>query len=497
MIQQPNALAIYFTCLNKIKCRLFFGVTVLLLQIVSLQVAGCAVLENKGQTDRRSLSEDAAASKLSVFFNLAKTEGPALSITVSAIDVMADGQWFTLNPKPYAIDTRNIGNGQILLFRRPLNPGAYQRFRINIEKAFKVDDSKAIPMELEQQEIELQLEEPLMLSKGGSQSVFISFDARSFTAGSKSFQPGFSIVASQKNLLLKDLAFVACPDINTLYYIRTDTNWVYGSFGISGRPTFLAANKANNRLYVLAAGEAMIKVVEISSGRIMDRIQIPLGIAPTFMTVTPDGEWAYILDGRSDYLIRMHLATGNLSARVRIANRPQYLLYLHDQGKLAVSVELSQSVVLLDAVSLETIESIPVGTSPQGLIAKEGKLYIAGSTTNMVTVYDLSTRKTQKMINVGFSPRRFGMSDNLLYVANYFSDTISILLPGLNNVKKEITVGKRPLELAFSQERRWLYIGDESPGGLSVFDTTSEKVVAYISLDAVPAGLAIIQTADF
>lgn len=491
MPPQPHFLSKKIIIHNTINFLCFF-MTVLLLQL-----SGCAALEKEGPADRRLTTEDAAASKLSVFFNLAKSDAPSMTISVSALDVLADGQWLRLNTKPFSLNTKNIGNNQMLLFRLPLSPGAYQKFRLSFESAFLLDDNKAIPLQLEQQVSDLQLEEPILLSKGGSQSVFISFDVRASLADSKSFQPRFTMVSSQKNLLLKDLAFVACPDINTLYFIRTDTNWVNGSIGISGRPIAVSASIAKNLLYVLASDESSIKSIEISSGRIMDRILIPMASAPTFMTVTPDGEWAYILDSRSDYLSRIHLPSGNLSARVRIGNRPQYVLYMQEQGKLAVSVELSQAVLLLDAVTLETIESIPVGTSPQGLFDQDGKLYIAGSTTNMVTIYDLTTRKVQKMINVGFSPRRFGASDNRLFVSNYLSDSISIIMPGLNNVKREIKVGHRPLEFAYSKDRRWLYIGDENPGGLTVFDATSEKIVGYISLDAVPAGLVIVQQEGF
>ena len=68
-----------------------------------------------------------------------------------------------------------------------------------------------------------------------------------------------------------------------------------------------------------------------------------------------------------------------------------------------------------------------------------------------------------------------------------------MLLPGINSVKREIQVGGRPLELAFSKDRRWLYVGDEEPGGLTVIDVTSEKKVDYVFLDTTPAGLVFIQ----
>jgi DNA-binding beta-propeller fold protein YncE len=86
------------------------------------------------------------------------------------------------------------------------------------------------------------------------------------------------------------------------------------------------------------------------------------------MTLSPDGIWAYILDERGHYLIRMDLRSGSLAGRVRLGNRPEYVIYLPDHQRLAVSMALSQTVFLLNPEDLTIMETVSVGSSPQGLL---------------------------------------------------------------------------------------------------------------------------------
>ncbi len=109
-----------------------------------------------------------------------------------------------------------------------------------------------------------------------------------------------------------DLVFVSCPDIDTVFVVRADKNWVVDSFGVKGRPTYLAIDPdlSRQRLYVLASRDRTVKVVDLSSFRVVDFFTVPLNDAPTFMAISPDGRWAFLLDEDSGYLSRMDLTTG-------------------------------------------------------------------------------------------------------------------------------------------------------------------------------------------
>ncbi len=460
---------------------------------LSFFAVGCAPSggpETFGRPGQGSTGDNKGA-RLSVFLNLKEHSGPGIRLRISAVEILAGGQWMPLISEPLEIDASEIKGKQILLSSKSLPPQSYNSLRIKIEKATIHRQEKVVFLALQKPELLVPISPAINLERDDSQSLFITWDVAASIHEIAIIDPVMA-AEPQSSLLISDLAYVACPDIDTVYIIRTDRNWICGSLGIPGRPTYLAIVPSRNRLYVLATDKASIKVVELSTNRLVDSIQIPLASNPNFMTLSSDGLRAYILDGRSNHLVRMDLQSGTVAERVRLNYRPAYAAYLEDYQRLAVSSELSQAVYLLNPETLATMDDIPVSNSPQGLLLCKKLLYIAESASNAVSVYDLDARQIKARINVGISPRRLLLSRDQIYLSNYGGGSVSILLPGQLSVMREIPVGKAPLEMAISSGRRWLYVGNQKSRDLTVIDLTSNRVSGQIALGAVPLGLAVV-----
>lgn len=467
-------------------------IKVILLLLTSFSLWGCQ--GGLGWSVGEPRSEDRGA-KLSVFLNLKEASGPGVWWRLASLEVLSGDVWSPLLSEPLDIDASRIGPGQIFLCRLSIPPGLYEGLRFTLEKAALQREGRKVFLALESPVTEVPFSSPVRLVQGDSQSLFITWDVEASLKGTAILAPALT-VAPQSVPLIADLAYVACPEIETVYIVRTDRNWVSGSLGMSGRPTYLGVDRDRNRLYVLASEESVIKVVELSNNRLVDLIRIPMTQEPSFMTLSPDGLSAYILEERGNYIIRMDLLTGTMRERVRLGERPSYALYLDrpDNDRLAVSSGLSQAVFLLDVNSLLPIEeSVSVASSPRGLLFLNDRLYIAESTSNTVSVYDLATRQVRERLHVGFSPTRLLLSGNQIYVANSRGGSVSIILPGQLSVLKNIPVGSGPLEMASSQSRKWLYVGVQGSEGLTVIDLTSNRVIGHIALGAVPLGIAVIQ----
>jgi DNA-binding beta-propeller fold protein YncE len=342
--------------------------------------------------------------------------------------------------------------------------------------------------------LELTLATPLQLDQDDSRSLFLSWDVLNSLEPGHVLRPALSVVPPVRQMQV-ELVYAACPDIDTIFVLRADRNWVVDSFGLKGRPTYLAMDldPARQRLYVLASREATVKSVDLSSHRIVDLFQVHLNDSPTFMTTSPDGRWAYLLDERSSYLVRLDLLNGQTLARVRLGNRPHYLVYLAEQNLLAVSLTLSQTVLLLDPLSLSVVGSIPTGSSPQGLMAVNNLLYIAETGDHTVSIVDLVSRRSISRLSVGFGPRRMLETGNQIYVSNYDQGSLSVLVPGQLGVVQEIQGLGRPLEMALNRLYRRLYVADEKTAALAIVDINSNLLIGRIALGARPLGLAAIR----
>jgi len=464
--------------------------------LLVVMLSGCLPPRNEFSGRLSEPVRDASNSaRLNSFLTLKDEEGPAIRLEVATLEVLANDLWLPLNREPLKLDSTSIGGGQLFLGGLAVPPGQYQRLRMTVTRGEVQNVSgKFVTVIQEPRVLQIALAGGLNLKAEDSRSLFLTWDVESSLLPDNSLNPVLIAAPSTRQLQL-DLVFVSCPEIDTVFVVRADKNWVVDSFGLKGGPTYLAIDPdvSLQRLFVLTSGDRMIKVVDLSSYRVLDFFSVPLNDTPTFMTISPDAQVAYLLDEQSGYLNRMDLTTGRITARVLLGYRPAYALYLDNQNLLAVSLALSQRVLLLDPVRLTITGTITTGSEPQGLAVADNQLYIAESGNNSISIVDLNNLSSQSQSMVGFEPRRLLGIGNQLYVSNYRDGSLSVLLPGQLGVVQDIFDLGRPLEMAYDLFYRRVYVTDEDSAALTVINATSNQLLGRIYLGARPFGLAVIQ----
>jgi len=236
-----------------------------------------------------------------------------------------------------------------------------------------------------------------------------------------------------------------------------------------------------------------VYVYEMPSMRRLDSLPISLVRNPTYMAVNIDRQWAYLVDEEANYLARMDLSNGNIAAYARVGQRPHFLLCMQEHQWIAVASALSNSVLLLDAQTLDKVMEIPLDSEPQGLLLHDNSLYIAEKMSSTIAVYSLLDRKISTRFRVGTSPSRLQLGDEYIYISNYGSGSVSVFVPGQFNAHQDISIGTNPREMAYSESRRWLYVVDEKTGEISVLDPTLNRVIGRVQLETQSMDIAVMQ----
>lgn len=469
----------------------FFAV---LLPAVILTISACQPGGSGGSSKNTllNLQEKSGDARLTVFVAVKDLEGPSLWMQINTLEVLADGKWYPLSLARQELMSREIrAGGQILLARGGLPAGSYQALRFSMEKAAIDRDGKQVFLALDNPVTTIPFPVDVTLARDDSPSLFLTWDTENSLDGTALLRPRMN-VGLQRVPIVTDLAYVTCPDLDTVYIIRTDTNVVCGSIGISGNPGSIVANVAGNRLFVLAPQDSAVKVLELTSNREIDQIRLPFTIKPTFMTVHSDGKWAYLLDETGNNLLSLNLQSGMITAQVRLGARPKYMLYSEELNQIVVSSSYGQKVFFLDPITLTTIGTIDTGGSPEGLLVHGNNLYVAESSSNAVSVFELPGGRSTARLNVGSKPRRIMYNNNQIYVANFGAGSISILRPGQLSMSRDIRVGGSPFAMDAVRSRQWLYACDTTNGTVVVIDLSSNRVAKRIELGTVPDGLVVI-----
>jgi len=441
---------------------------------------------------RAAFQESSGDAKLSVFLRLKEPEGPNLWMKISNLELGSYNTWFPLRTAREEILCQDMrSNGQILAGRGGVPTGRYQSVRFTVEKAALEREGEKILLSVDNPVIEINFPVELSLTKGDSTSLFVTWDVAGSMQGTAMLSPKMTINL-QRIPLVTDLAYVSCPELDTIYIVRTDVNMVCGSIGISGKPTTIIANLDKNRLFVLAPKDSAVKIFELTSNRLIDQIRIPLSVKSTYMAVSSDGKWAYLLDEMGNNLVRLNLQTGTVDGQIRVGSRPKYMLYLEEQNLLAISCAYAQKVYFLDATSLTIVNTVDTGGTPDGLLARDNYLFVAESSSNSVSVFELPGGRNKARFNVGVKPRRLVFGNSHIYISNYGAGNVSLLRPGQLNVSRSIQVGGMPCAMDVSLSRQWLYVGDENKGGVCVVDLSSNKVAGWIELGAPPDTVVVV-----
>ncbi|MFH1020568.1 MAG: hypothetical protein V1782_08190, partial [Pseudomonadota bacterium] len=428
---------------------------------------------------------------LSIFLHLANPESLGLWMELGSVELVAENRLVALSTEPVQFSAGEIMGGQRFLVRGVVPAGGYTSLRLTVNRAGRVRQDGKVFLSVPEPVLDLPLPGDFRLEAGQSRSLFLAWDEEASVRERAFFAPALAVLRAQPPLLA-DLAYVSCPDIDTVYLVRTDNNRVCDSLAINGRPTYMAYDAERKRLYVLATESAAIFVVEAATNRIIDRIKIPMSVNPSYL-VTNDGRWGYVLDEDGDSLLRIDLLQGTLDKRVRLSDKPRFLLWLSGPEQLAISSGLSQTVYLFDPETLTTRGTLSVGNGPDGLLATDNYLYVAESASNTVGIYDLRSRQISKRLNVGFGPRRLVQSDNRIYISNSLDSTVSLLAVRQQAMVRDIRVGGMPLEMAVSARHKWTYVAEQATGKIAVIDQTANRVVQHVELGARPQHLLVVQ----
>ncbi len=458
-----------------------------------LVFAGCVPTSMDQQIDP---VEDAQnKGRLSFFLNLFEVDGPDLSMQITAVSLKTEeGILVTHTLDSLVVESGKIKSGQKFIARMAVTPGRYTQVRLVHSEAGHVreQDTQLIP--LKNTEAVMDLRSPLDIVVGDSKSLFFTWDTKQSLQDNK-FYPAVQVAPSLKKLVA-DVAYVACPDIDTVFMVSTEQNRVIDSLGIPGGPAYLfqSGDLRSDDVNVLASKGLHMYVFSPATNRLTAKYNLTLINKPVHAAFSPNGRWGYILDQQLGTLSRMDMSSGTLDKQVQLNFDPLYILYLEKYNLLAVSLSVAQTVVLLQADTLEQTRVINTGSSPDGMrLVEERLLYIAEKGANGVMVYDLETDTLLKRVTVGFQPRRIFHTNNFVYVANYGDNSITAFRHGRLVSSRTIPFPGKPLEMAYEEKFNWFYVGNQQTMSLEVLNSLTNVVVDNIELGAVPQGILVMR----
>ena len=151
----------------------------------------------------------------------------------------------------------------------------------------------------------------------------------------------------------------------------------------------------------------MVHVVAVPEHHVVANILV--GARPREVAFSTDGRWFYVTSEIGGQVSKVEGATRKLvhAAPVQVPNaKPKGILVSRDQRTLYVSTGGANTIAVMDADTLETTATIPVGRRVWGLaLSRDGtRLYACNGFDDTVSVIDTTTSTVIATLPVGRRP---------------------------------------------------------------------------------------------
>ena len=232
------------------------------------------------------------------------------------------------------------------------------------------------------------------------------------------------------------------------------------------------------------------------------------GITGHEVAVSPDGRRAFVPIygnagvghlGTDGSIIRViDLARKEVVATIDFGRglRPHCAVFGPKNGLLYVTTELSQSVTVIDPVTLKITATIPTGQPESHMLAitRDGRRgYTANVSAGTVSVLDLEAAKLITVIPIAPKTQRIALSiDDLhAFTSDQSQPRLAVIDTATNTVAGWVALPGIGFSSAATPDGRWLLVSLSGMNQVAVVDLAKQEVVRTLTLPRAPQELLV------
>lgn len=404
--------------------------------LLFLSTGGCFPQET---TSRVPLPEEA---RMLLYLQPLPQEAGNLRFIIDSISaISADGSHIPLSLLLNELKGAELKGFQKLLATGVLPAGSYTGLSIVVSKAFVQGEEGEVALFVPEEPITVA--HPFEVKRRRASTLFLSLKASGTVKDGIRFAPAFSL-ADPSGILLNLTGYVSNSSSDLITVFNKKTMLVVDSIATGSAPKGIVLDQRRRRAYVAVSGADAVEVYDLVTGEFINRIQLNFADQPNELAITPDGRT---------------LVSANYG---------------------------SNTVSIIDAVSMFQLQRVRVGEGPTSVVmAPSGyKAYVMNSLSSTVSVVDLTQRTVTVTISVEGNPLRgaFNRSGNRLFVISENSPDLQVIDPSQFRVTEKIFVGTGAASITVNLRTGLILVGKKLAGEITIVDPLSSMFIDLIRL---------------
>lgn len=244
-------------------------------------------------------------------------------------------------------------------------------------------------------------------------------------------------------------------------------------------------------LFVGELASKSVVVIDLATNSVTGKMSDPGMKRPDGCTVSPDSKKLYLMDLWANRVFVFSTETNKLLKEIDVDGvQPRRAIFTPDGKKIIVSLEKSNKLAVIDALTDKLIGSVKTGVAPRCLASTPDGKYIVACVIDddSLEYFKADTLEMEQSVGVPRSPQvvRITPDGQLLFVLGHINSVLGVA--SLRPIGEErriaitIPVGKYPVRMAMSPDGKYLYTtGDD---GISVIDLLLMQVTNTVSAAA-------------
>src|SRR5436190_10763389 len=227
------------------------------------------------------------------------------------------------------------------------------------------------------------------------------------------------------------------------------------------------------QLFVVTTDSNSVAVIDSATNQVTT--QIPVGVSPRRLAMTPDGLKAYVSNALSGTVSVIDTVNRVVTATIStLYVDPQELTVTQDGGLVFVVHQGAGDVAVIETATDTLIRNVAIdGTGAKDTLATpDGRfIYVANYSTNEVCVIDTSTYLVTNIAALP-GPRRLAITPGAdrIFATDFLSDSVSAIDAATQTLITNISVGSNPRGIAITPDGREIYVTNVHGGTVSVID---------------------------
>ena len=168
--------------------------------------------------------------------------------------------------------------------------------------------------------------------------------------------------------------FVTSEVANMVHVVDTASASIRANVVAGNRPRRFALTPGGDSLWVTNELSGSVSVVDLDTMQVTDTVEFkpkgfrPEDVTPVGITMTRDGETAFVALGRANHVAVVDVASRDVEDYILVGSRAWNTTLTRDESRLIVANGLSDDISVIDTETRRVVKSVPVGRVPYAVL---------------------------------------------------------------------------------------------------------------------------------